>query len=318
MRLVVLAVVAIVMASAPVSAITGRARMVRTLVDIDAIQSFIGSERISVVSAGKSVRGQQIPLVVIHDPGVPVEETRRIFIICRQHGDEPAPTEAAMALIGTYFSRPSERDLRLLKKVTLVIVPMMNPDGASRLERRNANNKDLNRDWLKQSQPETRAVARAVDIWAPSMVIDAHELDRNDHRADFVECLGRRSGVDAEVMATSLQTRSLMISNLRTHGLIVGTISVNDRNSPRLAHRYFPLMKGIPALLLESRQSGRRSYALKERVRLHVVSIMTASRCLAGESEEIRREIAEWHAARERPAPVYRGKAVQRGKTRAK
>ncbi len=272
---------AFLFAASPLSAVTSRAQVLRLLSEVGVLDGLVGSGRVSVVSVGESVTGQQIPLVVIRDPDVPVEETRRIFVICRQHGDEPAPTEAMIGLIRKYFASPSADDLRILKRVTFVIVPMMNPDGARRDKRRNANNADLNRDWTLQRQPETRAVIRAIKAWSPSIVIDAHELDRCDGRRDFVEAIS--SGAPGPVCSYNIELQHLIISKLRSAGLAPRHATSASGSNAKLAHRYLPSRRATPALLLESRQSGRRKYAMEERVRLHTVSVMTAARYLAGE-----------------------------------
>ena len=46
---------------------------------------------------------------------------------------------------------------RILSSLTLYIVPMLNPDGAARFQRRNAQQIDVNRDALSLQTPEGRA-----------------------------------------------------------------------------------------------------------------------------------------------------------------
>jgi len=294
MRLFMMAAVIIISAASLAPAATERAAMMRMLGDMEFLNLFAGQERVSTMCIGRSVLGQNIPLVIIRNPDVPVESTSRIFIICRQHGNKPASTEAMLQLIRYFFSNPKSSDVDLLRQVTFIIVPMMNPDGAMRHKRRNANNADLNRDWINQKQPETRAVTKAIKQWRPHLIIDSHELDEDNVQGDFIECLGRKSGVDPGIAAHTAEIRSLLISKLRTEGFIVRNCTVSDNRSPRLAHRYFPLTYGIPTLLIESRQSGRRFGSLDERARMHLVTAMTAARCLAGQSEIVKQEVADW------------------------
>jgi hypothetical protein len=285
--------------------------LVRTLAEVDVLDGVVGAGRISVVSIGESVKGQQIPLVVIRDPDVPVEQTRRVFVICRQHGDEPASTEAMLSLIRNYFASPNASEMEILRRVTFVIVPMMNPDGAHKDERRNANHADLNRDWTCQRQPETRAVMHAIKVWQPSVVLDAHELDRDDWRRDFVEVISR--GAPGEVVAENVELQRLILSQLRACGLAVGSVKSAARTSTRLAHRYLSARRAIPSLLLESRQSGRRKYQISERARLHMVSVMTVARYLAGEGEGARRKAALWQTGKVRQAPLGAGARAASG-----
>src|SRR5436190_20113149 len=73
----------------------------------------------------------------------------RVMLWSQMHGDEPTAT-AALFDVFEYLQRhradPSVQ--RLLSALTLYIVPMLNPDGAERFQRRNAQNLDLNRDAL--------------------------------------------------------------------------------------------------------------------------------------------------------------------------
>jgi hypothetical protein len=301
-------VVILMMIAASASASTSRSQVLRMLGEMEFIEQFTGQRSISTTCIGQSVLGRNIPLVAIHDPQVPIENTRRIFVICRQHGDEPASTEAMIALIKSYFSHQRQEDLDLLKKVTLIIVPFMNPDGAARFKRRNANNADLNRDWTNQRQPETRAVIAAIRAWNPDLVIDGHELNRNDHRRDFIECLGTKSHIDPQLVYDADELRSLIIGQLRMQGYLVDPVAAAEPALSRLAHRYIPRKHGIVTLLIETRQAGRRAKAIDQRMNIHRAAVMTSARCLAGYTDEMRLEIAEWRENHTSDQLAYRGK----------
>ncbi len=51
---------------------------------------------------------------------------------------------------------------------------VQNPDGRVMGTRRNANGFDLNRDFISQSQPETRATIEVYTEWNPMVVLDLH------------------------------------------------------------------------------------------------------------------------------------------------
>lgn len=287
------ALIAVIIIS-PLKAATSYSDMMHMLAEMDMLERLSGKSYISTVSIGRSAKGTHIPLVIIHDPEVPVQATAKLFIICRQHGNEPASTEAMISVIKSYFTQLKEQDINLLKKATILIVPMMNPDGSAKNQRRNANNADLNRDWLAMNQPETRAVAQAIKKWRPQIIIDAHELDADDYQGDFIESLGYSSGINSDLAAKSVDMRKLITQKLRTHGLVVASKSANNRISPRLAHRYYPLRRGTIALLVETRRTGQRASSYNERSKIHLITAMTAVRYLAGNAKEVRREIARW------------------------
>ena len=133
---------------------------------------------VSLASLGQSARGRKdLWLVRIADPKVPPQSTVRIMVLCRQHGDEPASTEAALKLIHGLTAGHDPRLQSDLKQVSLYLVPMVNPDGADAMTRRNGAGADLNRDWGVFSQPETKAVAQAARLIRPQIIVDAHNWD---------------------------------------------------------------------------------------------------------------------------------------------
>src|SRR5579875_3256250 len=134
-----------------------------------------------LTSLGQSAHGhKEIWLVRVADPAVPPAQTVRLLILCRQHGDEPASTEAVLKLFHEVSGGHDAIVRAGRTQVTLYVVPMINPDGADALTRRNGAGADLNRDWGVFSQPETRAVARAASLIRPQVLVDAHNWDGDD------------------------------------------------------------------------------------------------------------------------------------------
>ena len=185
----------------------------------------------------------------------------------------------------------------ILSKVAFYVVPMMNPDGADALRRRNANGADLNRDWLNLWQPETRCVRAAIDAVIPDVIIDEHEI-ASKYKGDFVETAGPNSGATPEVVAECEQMQKLVVGMLRTHDLGVTSYMIADQHPARLAHRYFPIHGGTKTILFESKQSGERRYQLQYRTKLHVVGTMTVAKYLAGQGDQLVRRIAEYESRR--------------------
>ncbi|MDQ8202000.1 M14 family metallocarboxypeptidase [Pelagicoccus sp. SDUM812003] len=74
----------------------------------------------------------------------------RIYLSAGVHGDEPAPPLALLALL---------REQRLPRTIDISLCPLLNPDGFVRNCRENGNQVDLNRDFKRLSQPESRALA---------------------------------------------------------------------------------------------------------------------------------------------------------------
>jgi hypothetical protein len=63
---------------------------------------------------------------------------------------------------------------RILSALTLYVVPMLNPDGAERFQRRNAQQIDVNRDALSLQTPEGRLLKLLRDRFGPRIGFNLH------------------------------------------------------------------------------------------------------------------------------------------------
>jgi hypothetical protein len=87
-----------------------------------------------------------------------------VLLWSQMHGDEPSATSALFDLVE--YVRRHRTDpavVRMLGALTIHIVPMLNPDGAERFQRRNAQGLDINRDALLLQAPEGRALKALRD-----------------------------------------------------------------------------------------------------------------------------------------------------------
>ena len=62
----------------------------------------------------------------------------------------------------------------MLTECTLTLVPMLNPDGAERYTRRNAQDLDMNRDALHLATPEGRLLRKLVEDVKPQFAFNLH------------------------------------------------------------------------------------------------------------------------------------------------
>ena len=93
----------------------------------------------------------------------------------QMHGNEPTATAALFDVI-EYVSRhrSGEAVRRMLDELTVHIVPMLNPDGAARWQRGNAQGIDVNRDALRLTTPEGRALKALRDRINPQVGFNLH------------------------------------------------------------------------------------------------------------------------------------------------
>lgn len=99
----------------------------------------------------------------------------RVLLWSQMHGDESTATSALFDLFE--YLRRHRGDpavARILSQLTLHAVPMLNPDGAERFQRRNAQSIDINRDALRLQTPEGRALKALRDRLNPEVGFNLH------------------------------------------------------------------------------------------------------------------------------------------------
>lgn len=248
----------------------------RMLAELSALTS---TGRVTLTSLGNSVNGRSIVAVALHAPGAYSGREKRLFVIARQHGSEPAGTEAAMAFIRHFSTSQGALEQATLRRVTFLIVPMANPDGAESGRRANANGVDLNRDWVAQRQPETQALERAVAAWKPHAIMDLHELpgssSRPEYAISFLETIGSGAGISKAVSAHTIPAALDLSGWLKAYGHRANIFYNGAHKDRRLCHRHFGLTRGIPSFLVESKTGAGRS--MQQRVSFQVLCMLVVT-----------------------------------------
>lgn len=120
-----------------------------------------------VAVIGQSVNHQNIYSITIGTGNT------RVLMWSQMHGNESTTTKAIFDLLNT-LKDDSEVSQAILNHFTLVITPILNPDGAALYTRLNANLVDLNRDAQQQSQPESKALKACFDSFKPNYCFNLH------------------------------------------------------------------------------------------------------------------------------------------------
>jgi hypothetical protein len=156
---------------------------------------------IVVGSIGKTTEGRDIPFVIASRPlaSTPSEARRLarpiVYVQANIHAGEVEGKDALLALIRdlVFSAQPNALD-----SLVLIAVPIYNADGnerfasqsVNRIEqngpelvgtRANAQNLDLNRDYIKAEAPETRASLAMFNAWNPDVFVDLHTTDGSFH-----------------------------------------------------------------------------------------------------------------------------------------
>jgi len=146
-----------------VSALFGR---YITLKDIQPLIDNL-SDLFKVTVIGHSVLGAPIHSVTIG------QGKRRILMWSQMHGNESTTTKALFDLFNL-LNADIEIAKNILNNCELVIIPMLNPDGAAAYTRVNANAVDLNRDAQDLSQPESKVLRDVFDRFKPHFCFNLH------------------------------------------------------------------------------------------------------------------------------------------------
>ena len=98
-----------------------------------------------------------------------------VLLWSQMHGDEPTATAALFDVFEHVRRHRSEPRVEgILGALTIHVVPMLNPDGAERYQRRNAQGIDINRDALMLQTPEGRALKALRDRLNPRIGFNLH------------------------------------------------------------------------------------------------------------------------------------------------
>ena len=122
-----------------------------------------------ITTIGKSVLGKPINSIQIGSG------PKKILMWSQMHGNESTTTKAVFDLFKWLTASEYKTEAQyLLKSCTLLIIPLLNPDGAERYTRINAHDIDLNRDAQNQSQPESVILRSVFDAFKPDFCLNLH------------------------------------------------------------------------------------------------------------------------------------------------
>jgi hypothetical protein len=133
------------------------------------------NESISLSDEGISFEGRSIKRLSIGTGPISV------LMWSQMHGDEPTATMALFDLL--HFLTSDEQEFsavrqNILSSVTIHMIPMLNPDGAERFRRRNAQGVDMNRDALNLQTPEGQILKRVRDFLDADFAFNLHDQSR--------------------------------------------------------------------------------------------------------------------------------------------
>lgn len=136
----------------------------------NALDPYVGHGDVRTTEIGRSLRGREIRAVSFGSGAT------RVLLWSQMHGDESTATMALTDVIH-FFAEGGDDPLRTLirERLSVTMIPMLNPDGAERFQRRNAAGVDINRDARRLATPEARALKAVRDSLAPAFGFNLHD-----------------------------------------------------------------------------------------------------------------------------------------------
>ncbi|MEH7332347.1 M14 family zinc carboxypeptidase [Neobacillus drentensis] len=164
------------------------------------------SNRMKVEVRGKSADGHPLYVVTIADPTTQgkfgkIQALRKqmfknpgkaqdwiaanpdfkvpIMINGSIHGTEFVGSDAVLQLIERFATQNDQETKGILENNILIFNVVQNPDGRVNATRFNGEGIDLNRDFITQSQPETKETVGLIKEWNPMVFLDTHGYVKN-------------------------------------------------------------------------------------------------------------------------------------------
>lgn len=214
----------------------------------------------------------------------------KVFMWSQMHGDEPTATPVLFDMLTIFHNnRDKEWVKQIEEKITLRVVPMLNPDGAELFIRRNLQGIDINRDAADLKTPEGRLLKSLRDAWQP-------EIGFNLHNQNYLTTVGETDkqaaisflvvfGDEAKTLTPGHERNMRLVSAMyqALNQFIPGNIGrYGDEWTPTAFGDNFSAW-GTPTILIETGGlHGRDEFYL---AKMNFVAFVTALRSLADGSE---------------------------------
>jgi hypothetical protein len=294
----------------------------------------VASPLVSMMDFGRSAQGRPLCLVTattekMHTPEALRASGKPTLLV--QAGIHPGEIEGKDAGLMLLRDLAFSDKATLLQQVNLLFIPVLNPDGHERASsynrpnqrgpirmgwRSTAQNLNLNREYLKASAPEMRALLALLGEWTIDLYLDIHATDGLDFQYDITYAYQGRAGspswsprisewldrtfstaLDAELHAQGHLALNFYVTPVNKRDLLLGLRE--SQMSPRFSLGYGDL-RHLPTVLIETH--SLKPY--RQRVLATCVFIEATMRHLAGDAAALRAAIAADRASRHRKVPL--------------
>ena len=211
----------------------------------------------------------------------------KVLLWSQMHGDESTAT-MALADIFRFLSAGGGDPLRdrLRSELTLVFVPMLNPDGAELFQRENAAGVDINRDARQLATPEGRALHALRERLDPDFGFNLHDQGartRAGRRGPQAAIALLAPPFNEEGEYNDVRSRARLVAAVIARGLateIPGRVAKYDESYSVRAFGDAMQRAGVSTVLIES--GALPDDPQKQRLRaINVAAILTALDAIA-------------------------------------
>jgi hypothetical protein len=195
-----------------------------------ALDPIVRAPAFRTTDIGRSIQGR--PLRAITYGSGPTT----VLLWSQMHGDESTATMALadlMAWLGDPSGESPVVRARLASQLTVVLVPMLNPDGAELFQRENAIGVDVNRDAAQLATPEARALKALRDSIRPAFGFNLH-----DQGARILTGRGGRQVGIALLAPAADEQRTYAGARAAARLVASGLVTVVEREIPGRVAKY--------------------------------------------------------------------------------
>ncbi|SNY99836.1 M14 family metallopeptidase [Flagellimonas pacifica] len=204
-----------------------------------------------VKDVGYSVNGETIFSISVGSG------ENRILMWSQMHGNESTTTKAVLDLIN-FLNSDNSFATEILENCSLLIVPILNPDGAKNYTRVNASEIDLNRDAKQLTQPESKILRKLFADFKPNFCFNLHDQRTlfsagNTNKPATVAFLSPASDESRKLTPVREKAMKLIVAmNKKLQTLIPGQVGrYDDGFNDNCVGDSFQ-MAGVPTILFEA------------------------------------------------------------------
>ncbi|MCF0049203.1 peptidase M14 [Dyadobacter sp. LJ53] len=189
-----------------------------------------GNPLYNIETVGESFEGRTLQMIKVGTG------KKKVLLWTQMHGDEPTATMASFDIFNFLEGKNDGFDdfrKDLLENTTLYFVPMLNPDGAERYQRRTMQGIDMNRDAASRQTPEAVVLKGLVDKLKPDYGFNLHDQSPRysaGRSAKVATISFLATSYDYELSINPVRERSMQ--------LIVGMNKVLQKYIPGQVARY--------------------------------------------------------------------------------